>query len=130
MLPPTPSPGSQFLADIRELDAIADWRGGYAPGSLLVMAIFFSARNRTEMCVVYSLVQQHDQTKDAAAATANAQSATTAKQTNKVTGTKMQDFTPTSTPQTQLKIEDTKIGTGATVQAGDTVTADYVGVVN
>ncbi len=39
----------------------------------------------------------------------------------------MQNFTPTSTPQTQLQATDTTAGTGATVKAGDTITADYTG---
>jgi FKBP-type peptidyl-prolyl cis-trans isomerase len=87
--------------------------------------LFLLTSSALTIAVIYSVVQQNQQNK--AAAKASAQSASTVKQTNKVTGTKMQDFTPTSTPQTQLKIEDTKIGTGTTVQAGDTVTADYVG---
>jgi FKBP-type peptidyl-prolyl cis-trans isomerase len=44
-----------------------------------------------------------------------------------LTGAKMESFTPTSTRQTQLQTEDIVVGTGATVQAGATVTADYVG---
>jgi FKBP-type peptidyl-prolyl cis-trans isomerase FkpA len=53
----------------------------------------------------------------------------TAKSTNSnsIAGTKLSDFTPTSTPQTKLQIIDTKVGTGETAKAGDTITADYVG---
>lgn len=47
--------------------------------------------------------------------------------TTKLMGTKMQNFTPTSVPQTQLQVMDTKSGTGAEVKAGDTVTAEYTG---
>ncbi len=50
-----------------------------------------------------------------------------ATQPNQETTAKMQDFTPTTQPQTELKIIDTKLGTGAEVKAGDTVSADYVG---
>lgn len=39
----------------------------------------------------------------------------------------MNDFTPTSTPQTKLEYQDIKLGDGATVAASDTITADYVG---
>jgi FKBP-type peptidyl-prolyl cis-trans isomerase len=46
---------------------------------------------------------------------------------NKLTGTKMQDFTPTSTPQAELQSTDIKVGDGAEVKPGDTITADYVG---
>ena len=40
----------------------------------------------------------------------------------------MKDFTPT-TDVPSLKITDTKVGNGATVQAGDTVCVDYTGAV-
>jgi len=39
----------------------------------------------------------------------------------------MQNFTQTDQPQQKLQIIDTKIGTGATVKAGDCIKADYVG---
>ena len=55
---------------------------------------------------------------------------TAAKQTNnqpKITGTKMQGFTPTTQPLTKLQIIDTKVGSGAAVKAGDTITAVYEG---
>ena len=39
----------------------------------------------------------------------------------------MNDFTPTSTPQTQLEYQDIKVGTGDVVKSDATVTADYVG---
>ncbi len=47
--------------------------------------------------------------------------------TTKPKETKLDNFTPTSQPQTQLQAIDTKVGTGATVKAGDTVTVDYTG---
>ena len=46
---------------------------------------------------------------------------------NKLTGTQMPNFTPTSTPLKQLQTTDTKVGDGQEVKPGDTVTADYVG---
>jgi FKBP-type peptidyl-prolyl cis-trans isomerase len=92
--------------------------------------LFLVTSSALTIAVIYTLVQQHDQNQaasQAAAAATKAQTKTsTAKQT-KLTGTIMQGFTPTTTPQIQLKIEDTKAGTGATVKAGDTITADYVG---
>ncbi|HVX24548.1 MAG TPA: FKBP-type peptidyl-prolyl cis-trans isomerase [Candidatus Saccharimonadales bacterium] len=47
--------------------------------------------------------------------------------TNNLTGAKMEQFTPTSTRLTKLTTQDIKVGTGATVQPGDTISADYVG---
>jgi FKBP-type peptidyl-prolyl cis-trans isomerase len=42
-------------------------------------------------------------------------------------GTKLAGFTPTSVPLTKLETTDQKVGTGAVVKPGDTITADYVG---
>lgn len=39
----------------------------------------------------------------------------------------LDNFTPTTTPQTKLEVADTKVGTGDTVKPGDTITADYTG---
>jgi FKBP-type peptidyl-prolyl cis-trans isomerase FkpA len=47
--------------------------------------------------------------------------------TTKPKETKLENFTPTTQPQAQLQIIDTKPGTGAEVKAGDTITADYTG---
>lgn len=44
-----------------------------------------------------------------------------------LTGTKMQGFEPQSEPQTELKVIDVKVGDGAEVKPGATVTASYVG---
>jgi FKBP-type peptidyl-prolyl cis-trans isomerase len=46
---------------------------------------------------------------------------------SRLTGTELPNFTPTSTPLTALQATDTKVGTGATVKAGDVVTVDYKG---
>lgn len=47
--------------------------------------------------------------------------------TKSLTGAKMENFTPTTTPQAQLQAIDLKVGTGQEVKATDTITADYVG---
>ena len=39
----------------------------------------------------------------------------------------MENFIPSSTPLTELQYQDIVVGTGATVTASDTITADYVG---
>lgn len=41
----------------------------------------------------------------------------------------MQDFTPITTPLTQLQTQDLKVGTGEAVKPGATVTVDYTGAV-
>ena len=53
---------------------------------------------------------------------------TTTASTKKLQGTNLNNFTPISSIPT-LKVEDLTAGTGATVQAGDTVTVDYTGAV-
>src|SRR5947207_5250852 len=85
--------------------------------ALFGAVLFLATSSALTITVIYTIVQQNHQN----------QAASTNTQNNKVTGTKMQNFTPITTPLTQLQITDTKVGTGATVQAGATVTADYVG---
>lgn len=91
--------------------------------------LFLVTSSALTVAVIYSIVQQHQQNQAAAKIAAQLQK-TQSKQTppsTKLTGTKMQGFTPVTQPQTQLKVVDTKVGTGTTVQAGDTITADYIG---
>lgn len=53
--------------------------------------------------------------------------ATTPASTSKPKETKLENFTPTTQPQTQLQTTDIKEGTGEAVKPGDTITADYTG---
>jgi FKBP-type peptidyl-prolyl cis-trans isomerase len=46
---------------------------------------------------------------------------------SQVAGDTLENFTPTTTPQAKLEYSDTVVGTGATVAAGDTISANYVG---
>ena len=39
----------------------------------------------------------------------------------------MDNFTPVSTPQAKLEVQDIVVGTGATAKSTDTITANYVG---
>ena len=68
-------------------------------------------------------------TDNGAASTPASQTDTTQqnKEAKLLTGTKMQNFTPSSQPTTKLQKIDIKEGTGDVVKAHDTVTADYVG---
>ena len=77
---------------------------------------------------------QDDQSAKAAASqsqstnpASNSSSQTTAKG-GKLQGTKLTNFTPVSHIDS-LQINDTKVGTGAEVKAGDTITAHYTGAV-
>ena len=89
--------------------------------------LFLVTSSALTVIVIVLLVQQHNAKK-----TTNATSTTTGTKVSDTTkstqaGEKMQNFTPTSTPQDKLQIIDSVIGTGATVKSGDTITADYVG---
>ena len=53
---------------------------------------------------------------------------TTTTTTGKLAGTQLSGFTPVATT-TELQKIDTKVGNGAEVKAGDTVTVDYTGAV-
>jgi peptidylprolyl isomerase len=88
--------------------------------------LFLVTSSALTIAVIYSIVQQHNQNQAAANQAKSNTTAQTTKQPN-LAGTKMQGFTPSTTPLTQLQVEDTKVGTGATVKSGDTITADYVG---
>jgi FKBP-type peptidyl-prolyl cis-trans isomerase len=96
--------------------------------------LFLLTSSALTIAVVYSLVQQHNSSKSSSSTTSTAastaactNSATQTPPATKLTGTQMQNFTPTSQPQTKLQTIDTKIGTGATVKAGDCISADYIG---
>lgn len=90
----------------------------------LVMAMSFLL---TTVGVGGIFIWQIMQDKKAADLTSQTTDAKDTKDTKEIK--KMDNFTPTTTRQTELKTEDTKLGAGAEVKAGDTVTVDYVGAV-
>ncbi len=87
-------------------------------------ALFLLTSSALTIAVILTMTQ-----KSSSNNATNATNSTTNQNNNqaKVTGTKMQNFTPTTQPVAQLQVIDTKVGTGPTVAAGATVTADYVG---
>jgi FKBP-type peptidyl-prolyl cis-trans isomerase len=108
--------------------------------------LFLITSSALTIAVVWSLIEQNHQTKASTAASTSSQTtpaktttppATTSSSSlasypqltasSNLTGDKMENFTPTSTPQTKLEYEDIQVGTGATVTASDTISADYVG---
>jgi peptidylprolyl isomerase len=96
-------------------------------------ALFLITSSAVTISVIYTLVQQHDQNKSAAAAT-NASTSSTTKpkektvSTPKLAGTKLTGFTPVASVP-QLQETDLTPGTGAVVKASDTITVDYTGAV-
>ena len=86
--------------------------------------LFLITSSALTVIVIYTLVQQNNDKKETAKAS-NAIAASTKVTTQ--AGEKMQNFTPTQTPQTQLQVIDNVVGTGAEVKATDTISADYVG---
>lgn len=94
--------------------------------------LFLVTSSALTIIVIVLLVQQHNQKKasDGASSTpasSSASSSTSKQSSTQVAGNQMQNFTPTTTPQTKLAYIDSTIGTGATVKSSDTITADYVG---
>lgn len=79
-------------------------------------ALFLVTSSATTILVIYL-------------ATKGDNSSSQTKQTQPPKEEKMDNFTPTTEPQTELKIIDTTEGTGEAVKPGDTVTADYTGAV-
>lgn len=84
-------------------------------------SLFLITSSALTIIVIVLLVQQNNAKPSIGAASTSSNANTT------TTGAKMQNFTPTSTPQAKLEFIDTTVGSGATVKPGDTITADYVG---
>lgn len=92
--------------------------------------LFLVTASATTIAVIVTLIQQHDQN---TSATSKTGSSTTAQEAKDVSSTQQQgdqlaNFTPTANVP-QLQETDLVEGTGATVQAGATVTVNYVGAV-
>jgi FKBP-type peptidyl-prolyl cis-trans isomerase len=92
--------------------------------------LFLLSASATTIAVIATLIQQHDQ--NSSSTTNNSSSTNSQEKTvdnqKKLQGTMLANFTPTA-DITQLQEIDTKVGTGAVVKAGDTVTVDYTGAV-
>lgn len=92
--------------------------------------LFLFTSSALTIAVIYQVVQdgKKPKTADNSEITKALEKAKETKvDSNKLTGTAMQNFTPTTTPQDKLTYIDTTVGDGAEVKAGDTVTANYVG---
>jgi FKBP-type peptidyl-prolyl cis-trans isomerase len=87
--------------------------------------LFLATALATGIAVIVSSVSNHKSSTGSGTTTT-----TTAKTSNttKLAGTKLVGFTPVSSVPA-LQITDTKVGTGAEAQAGDTVSVQYIGAV-
>lgn len=99
--------------------------------ALFGAALFLITSSALTIAVIYSLIQQHEQNQAATTTTksqSNKSESNVNQSSSKLEGTKLANFTPTNNVPT-LQVIDTKVGTGATVKPGDTVTVDYTGAV-
>ena len=86
--------------------------------------LFLITSSALTVIVIYTLVQQHNDKK--ATEKASASIAANTKSTSQI-GEKMNNFTPTATPQAKLEVIDVVVGTGAEAKSSDTITVEYVG---
>jgi FKBP-type peptidyl-prolyl cis-trans isomerase len=87
--------------------------------------LFLVTSSALTIAVIVSMVS--NKSSNGSSTSGSSTGSATSSSTKSLAGTKMQDFTATTTPQTQLQTEDLKVGSGETVKAGDTITASYVG---
>jgi len=86
--------------------------------ALVVVLLFVGTTFSISFAVIWQMIQDSH---------TNKRSSTTVS-TNKLQGTKLSGFTPTSQVD-QLQVIDQQAGTGDAAKAGDTVTVDYTGAV-
>lgn len=86
--------------------------------AFIAAMLFLSTSLGVSGLVIYEIIQQQNAEKKAETAES--------KPTNSSKGKKLANFTPVS-EVTELKIEDTKEGTGEAVKEGNTVAAHYTG---
>lgn len=90
---------------------------------IFIIAILFILTSAT--LTIFALVDNSNSSNNA---TANeSQQAQNNTNTTKLAGTKEPNYTPEVGPMSKLTYRDVKVGTGQTVTASDTVTADYTG---
>ncbi len=87
-------------------------------------ALFLITSSALAIVVIYTMATQNKKPKS----TTTNQSKENTSMQNKLQGTKLANFTPVASIG-QLQEIDTTPGTGATVKAGNTITADYSGAV-
>jgi peptidylprolyl isomerase len=102
--------------------------------ALFGASLFILTSSALTITVIFSLIQQHNDSKvspgatSTAASTSSTSKESTVSDTGKLQGTKLANFTPTSSIPS-LETEDTTVGTGAEAKSTDTITVDYTGAV-
>jgi FKBP-type peptidyl-prolyl cis-trans isomerase len=97
--------------------------------ALVIAILFFGFSFAASFAVIWQLYRDNKEAKtvnNPTSSTTDTNKSTTSGQ--KLEGTKLADFTPVASVDS-LQTTDTKVGTGAEVKAGDTVTVDYTGAV-
>ncbi|SRR6266702_1608227 len=90
-------------------------------------ALFLTTSLGLSIAVVWQMLHDHGQSNANSSQTVN-QNTNTGQTTQKVAGTKLQNFTPVA-HAAGLQTTDTKAGTGQVAIASDTITVDYTGAV-
>lgn len=93
--------------------------------ALTLAILFFGVSFAVSFAVIWQLYRDNKEAKVVNGPTNNASTSTAQ---GKLEGSKLDNFTPVAST-TELKIIDTKAGTGDEVKSGDTVTVDYTGAV-
>jgi FKBP-type peptidyl-prolyl cis-trans isomerase len=95
--------------------------------ALVLAVLFFAFSFGASFYVIYQLYKDHKEAKNVNQTT-TADNTSKPQSNSKLEGTKLAGFTPVARTD-QLQILDTKVGDGAEVKAGDSVTVDYTGAV-
>jgi FKBP-type peptidyl-prolyl cis-trans isomerase len=94
---------------------------------IIIACLFLFTSLSLSGLVIWQMVKDSHNNKTTAGAQSQ-QTTTTPSKEGKLEGTKLSNFTPVSSISSLEKI-DQKVGTGAEVKAGDTVTVHYTGAV-
>lgn len=96
--------------------------------ALFFALLFIGSASALTITVLINNINQKKQNDGTASQQASSTSQATKGSSNMLQGTQLKNFTPTASIP-QLQYEDTTVGSGQEVKAGDTVTVDYTGAV-
>jgi FKBP-type peptidyl-prolyl cis-trans isomerase len=98
--------------------------------ALVLAVMFFAFSFGASFYVIYQLYKDNKEAKNVNQVTSTDDTSkdTTTPTNGKLEGTTLANFTPVEHTD-QLQVSDTKVGDGAEVKAGDSVTVDYTGAV-
>jgi FKBP-type peptidyl-prolyl cis-trans isomerase len=110
---------------------VAETRPHQRVFALVIAILFFGFSFAASFAVIWQLYKNNKEAKtvNQTSSTTNTSTANQSQSSSKkLQGTNLANFTPTAHID-QLQAIDLKVGTGAEVKAGDTVTVDYTGAV-